>query len=222
MTRATAEVVGVIEGCMPSGEVRIANLVFHLPEGESASIGQFVRANLVWVADGSGGVWVAKDASVFEAPAEAESVRETPARPAAQTTTRAQEASTPSPGHPQSRFNQSPSISQAPAAAARPAAAPAAQSRFGPSSSKASSVVVPLRGAPQPAQNNAQAAPAVGQPARSVNATQAPQAPQASPSRFGSSVQRSAAAAAPRPGTAARTNSRPAFTPAAEDDDIPF
>jgi hypothetical protein len=211
MTRATAEVVGVIEGCMPSGEVRIANLVFHLPEGESASIGQFVRANLVWVPDSSGGVWVAKDASVFEAPAE--SVRDTPAPPAAQTPTREQGTS---PGHPQSRFGQSAPTS--PAAAARPpAAAPAAQSRFGASASKPSTpVVVPLRNAP-PAQNGAQ--PVASQPARNVNATQATQASQ---SRFGSSVHRSAAAAAPRTGTAVRQISRPPFTPAGEDDDIPF
>lgn len=64
MTRATAEVFGLIEECTDDGLIRIANIFFQLPEGESAAVGQFARASLAWRSES---LWEAKEVSVYDA-----------------------------------------------------------------------------------------------------------------------------------------------------------
>ena len=226
MTRATAEVFGIVEECTLDGCVRIANIVFQLPDGESAAVGNFVRASLSWKSES---LWAAKEASVYDAdPTEESASKKQAAAEVAQTAisnAQQQAISAPSPApvktqeeadHPASStsaqavpLRTTPAPQTAPMEQKAPAATTTGASRFGGAGAKTATPARPVAPAP---------VSVTSKPSAVQSQAPVAQAPK-SASRFGASVLAKTPA---RPVAVAAAPARPAFDPMTQDDDIPF
>jgi hypothetical protein len=241
MTRATAEVFGLVEECTDEGLIRIANINFLLPEGESASVGQFIRASLSW---NSESLWDAKEVSVYDAdPSHDPTVKQVAQEVAQAAITNAQQqaitapapqapaptTTKPTPAKPTGGFSgfskpaaQAQPSTPAPTPAAVPLRAPPPTAVAAPAAQKPANAAAPASRFAGFGAKTGAAAPAAQAAKPAAAPTSQPAAAAAKPtSRFGAALGTKVVSIS-RPGTAAPA--RPAFDPMADysDEDIPF